>query len=398
MKEIRMAFSLDVDALDKEKVTEVLNPTPQQKDALGSMAQENTQEIMKINLDDLAQRREIANTIDSFGKDIVARSSEKNKMLEKSLADLSKTGSEGGKVVDSLAKLNREMKELDPSAVNFKNDGLFGKMFNPVKNYFQRYEKADSQIQEIMDSLEEGKRALQNDNTTLEIEQVSLRDLTQKLGKQVELGMKMDQDITAEIENMTVTNQDAEKIKYIQDEILYPLRQKVMDLQQMQAVNQQGYFAMEIIRRNNKELIRAVERAQHVTVSALRTAVTVASALYNQKIVLDKVKMINETTNDLIKSTSIMLKEQGAQIQQQSMEANVSVETLKEAFKNTFEALDAVDSYKQKALPQLRSQIEAFQVMADEGNRRMDRLEAASAYRADLANDKDINSLPKLPD
>ncbi len=95
-----MAFSLDVDALDKKKVTEVLNPTPQQKDALGSMAQENTQEIMKINLDDLAQRREIANTIDSFGKDIVARSSEKNKMLEKSLADLSKTGSEGGKVVD----------------------------------------------------------------------------------------------------------------------------------------------------------------------------------------------------------------------------------------------------------------------------------------------------------
>lgn len=393
-----MAFSLDVDALDKEKVTEVLNPTPQQKDALSNMAQENTQEIMKINLDDLQQRREIANTIDSFGKDIVVRSSEKNKMLEKSLADLSKTGSEGGKVVDSLAKLNREMKDLDPSAINFKGDGLFGKMFNPVKNYFQRFEKADSQIQGIMDSLEEGKRALQNDNTTLEIEQVALRDLTQKLGKQVELGLKMDEDISAEIENMTVSNEDPEKIKYIQDEILYPLRQKVMDLQQMQAVNQQGYFAMEIIRRNNKELIRAVERAQHVTVSALRTAVTVASALYNQKIVLDKVKMINDTTNDLIRSTSIMLKEQGSQIQQQSMEANVSVETLKEAFKNTFEALDAVDSYKQKALPQLKNQIEAFREMAEEGTKRMDRLEAASAYRADLANDSSINSLPKLPD
>ncbi len=393
-----MAFSLDVDALDKEKVTEVLNPTPQQKDALSNMAQENTQEIMKINLDDLQQRREIANTIDSFGKDIVVRSSEKNKMLEKSLADLSKTGSEGGKVVDSLAKLNREMKDLDPSAINFKGDGLFGKMFNPVKNYFQRFEKADSQIQGIMDSLEEGKRALQNDNTTLKIEQVALRDLTQKLGKQVELGLKMDEDISAEIENMTVSNEDPEKIKYIQDEILYPLRQKVMDLQQMQAVNQQGYFAMEIIRRNNKELIRAVERAQHVTVSALRTAVTVASALYNQKIVLDKVKMINDTTNDLIRSTSIMLKEQGSQIQQQSMEANVSVETLKEAFKNTFEALDAVDSYKQKALPQLKNQIEAFREMAEEGTKRMDRLEAASAYRADLANDSSINSLPKLPD
>ena len=80
----------------------------------------------------------------------------------------------------------------------------------------------------------------------------------------------------------------------------------------MQAVNQQGYLSMEIVRRNNKELIRAVERAQNVTVSALRTAVTVASALYNQKIVLEKVQAVNKTTNDLIKSTSEMLKTQGA--------------------------------------------------------------------------------------
>lgn len=97
--------------------------------------------------------------------------------------------------------------------------------------------------------------------------------------------------LPANLNRPSVNNEDPEKIKYIQDEVLFPLRQKVMDLQQMQAVNQQGYFAMEIVRRNNKELIRAVDRAKHVTVSALRTAVTVASALYNQKIVLDKVKL-----------------------------------------------------------------------------------------------------------
>lgn len=393
-----MAFNMDVDNLDKEKVTEVLNPTPVQKQQLAQMADENKDAIMGVDLDSLEQRREIARTIDNFGKDIVERSSEKNKLLEKTLADLSKTGSEGGVVVDALAKLNREMKELDPSGVNFGNNNMFSRMFNPVRNYFQKYEKADGQIEEIMQSLEAGRRTLINDNTTLEIEQASLRDLTQKLGKQVELATEMDASIEKALEEAKVHNEDPEKIKYVEEEVLFPLRQKVMDLQQMQAVNQQGYFAMEIIRRNNKELIRAVERAQHVTVSALRTAVTVASALYNQKIVLDKVKMINDTTNDLIRSTSIMLKEQGSQIQQQSMEANVSVETLKEAFKNTFEALDAVDSYKQKALPQLKNQIEAFREMAEEGTKRMDRLEAASAYRADLANDSSINSLPKLPD
>lgn len=390
-----MAFTMDVDQIDKEKVVEQLSPTAEQKQALDTMADNNAKEIMKIDLDSLEERRSIANTIDNFGKDMVVRSSEKNKLLEKTLGELSKSGAEGSTVVTSLTKLNDQMKELDPSKVNFNDNGFFGKMFSPVRNYFQRYEKADEQIQGIIESLEAGKRTLVNDNTTLEIEQASLRDLTKKIGKQVELGLQMDTALEKAIEDATVKNEDPEKIKYIQEEVLFPLRQKVMDLQQMQAVNQQGYFAMEIVRRNNKELIRAVERAQNVTVSALRTAVTVASALYNQKIVLDKVKMINETTNNLIKSTSIMLKEQGADIQAQAMNANITVDTLKEAFKNTFDALDQVEAYKQKALPQMKQSMEEFRIMADEGTRRIDRLEAAQAYRDELRSD---SSIPKLPD
>ena len=393
-----MAFSMDVDELDKEKVTKSLNPTDEQKVKLTDMAVENAEEIMKIDLDSIDERRNIAQTIESFGSDIVEKSASKNKMLENTLGDLSKTGSEGSKVVDSLAKLNREMKELDPGGINFNRNGLFSKFTNPVRNYFQKFERADAQINEIIASLDEGRKALAADNTTLEIEQVSLRNLTVKLGKQVELGMKMDEALTRELEEAQINNEDPEKIKYIQDEVLFPLRQKLMDLQQMQAVNQQGYFAMEIVRRNNKELIRAVDRAKHVTVSALRTAVTVASALYNQKIVLDKVKMINDTTNDLIKQTSIMLKQQGADIQQQAMEANISVDTLKEAFRNTYEALDAVESYKEKALPQLRTQIDAFRELAEEGDKRMHRIESAKAYREGLTEDEYIRSLPKLPE
>jgi uncharacterized protein YaaN involved in tellurite resistance len=389
-----MAFTMDVDDLDKQEVTKVLEPTDQQKTKLQQMADDNTEAIRNINLDSLEERRNIARTIDTFGQDIVARSSEKNKLLETTLGDLSKSGSEGSQVMQSLTRLNKEMKELDPSGVNFGQGGVFSKMFNPVKSYFQKYEKADDQIEQIMESLESGKRALIDDNTTLEIEQASLRDLTQKLGRQVELGTQMDTDLEKYIEDMKVNNEDPEKIKYVEEEVLFPLRQKVMDLQQMQSVNQQGYFAMEIVRRNNKELIRAVERAQHVTVSALRTAVTVASALYNQKIVLDKVKMINETTNNLIRSTSVMLKEQGAQIQQQSMEANITVDTLKEAFKNTFDALDQIETYKQKALPQMKKSMQDFKELADEGNARIARLEEARSYREEIANDP---KLPKLP-
>ena len=187
-----MAFSMDVDNLDKEKVVEQLQPTVQEKQQLDTMAENNTKAVLDLDLDSLEERRNIAQTIDNFGKDIVEKSAAKNKILEKSLGELSKTGSEGGQVVDSLSKLSREMKELDPSAVNFNDNGLFSKMFSPVKNYFQKYEKADAEINGIIENLEAGKKALQNDNTTLEIEQASMRDLTKKLGKQVELGLQMD--------------------------------------------------------------------------------------------------------------------------------------------------------------------------------------------------------------
>ena len=391
-----MAFSMDVDNLDKEKVIEELAPTPEQKTAIDSLAQNNAKEVMAIDLDSLEERRNIARTIEGFGQDIVERSSEKNKMLEKSLAELSKTGSEGGVVVESLMKLDKDMKELDPSKVNFSNEGFFGKLFSPMKSYFEKYEKADASINGIISSLEAGKRTLVNDNTTLEIEQAGLRDLTKKLGKQIELGLEMDAALEKSLETAKINNEDPEKIKYIEEEVLFPLRQKMMDLQQMQAVNQQGYFAMEIVRRNNRELIRAVERAQHVTVSALRTAVTVASALYNQKIVLEKVQVLNETTNNLIRSTSVMLKQQGAEIQQQSMEANITVETLKEAFRNTFEALDAVEAYKQKALPQMKKSMEEFRALAEEGDKRIEKIETAQAYRDELKSDSSLPKLPKL--
>ena len=58
---------------------------------------------------------------------------------------------------------------------------------------------------------------------------------------------------------------DDPKYKFIQEELLFPLRQRTQDLQQQLVVNQQGFLAMEIIIRNNKELIRGVDRCLNVS-------------------------------------------------------------------------------------------------------------------------------------
>ena len=379
-------FSMDLADLDevKEKEAEAVAPAPEVKVKLEKVADSNTQNLMTFDLDSLEERRGIISSIDSFGKDIVEKSTQKNDMLNVRLVDLSKMGGENGAVVSGLSELSMQMKDLDPSGIDFTKRGVFGKMFNPARSYFTKYERADAIIAKTIDSLAEGKAVLKNDNTTLEIEQMSLRDLTKKLNQQIEMGTQMDESISAAIEKAKIENVDEERIKFIEEEVLFPLRQKIMDMQQMQAVNMQGIVAMEIVRRNNKELIRAVERAENVTGSALKIAVTVASALYNQKIVLEKVNAVNEATNKLIGATSKMLKEQGASIQQQAMESSISVDTLKDAFANTFEALDAVSNYKTKALPQMKNTIQQFRELADEGEKRIQRMEASDEKRRKL--------------
>lgn len=375
-----MGFSMNVERVDdvKKEVEEKLAPTEEQKTEIHSQADENAQALFEVDLGSLEDRRNIVSSIENFGSDIVARSTQKNQLLETRLVDLSKMGGESGTIVNGLSQLQSHMKDLDPSGLDFTKKGFLGRISNPVRSYFAKFEKADNVIGDIIESLGKGKAVLKNDNTTLEIEQLSLRDLTLKLNQQIELGTQMDDAISRAIEKARTENVDDERIKFVEEEVLFPLRQKIMDLQQMQAVNMQGIVAMEVVRRNNKELIRAVERAENVTVSALRVAVTVASALYNQKIVLEKVKAVNEETNRLISATSKMLKQQGTEIQQGAMDANISVDTLKEAFADTFEALDAISTYKSKALPQMKVTIDQFKALATEGEKKIQQLESAS--------------------
>jgi uncharacterized protein YaaN involved in tellurite resistance len=99
--------------------------------------------------------------------------------------------------------------------------------------------------------------------------------------------------------------------------------------------------------------MKGVDRATTTTVSALRTAVTASQALAGQRLVLNQIAALNETTGAVIESTSQLLGTQGVAIQQQASNATIDIDRLKAAFVNIYAALDAVDTYKGKALTNL---------------------------------------------
>ena len=369
-------FSLDINGIKKE----VENTIKTEKNNLQNpkfqkQAENNAVAIFKTDFNNPNERQNILKPLDDFGISTISRSASRNKLLTTRFADFDKGGEDAGAVGEKLSQLDIQMKNLDPNMLDFTKKGFLGNVFNPVRKYFNRYQKAETAIANIIKSLDMSSKTLQNDNTTLLAEESHLRDLTSKLIADIELGKMMDETIEAQIRKAELENIEEAKIAFIREEILFPLRQRIMDMQQMIVINQQGIVSLNVLRRNNKELIRGINRAQNVTITALRTGVMVASALYNQKIVIEKIQTLNETTENIIQSTSRMLREQGSEIQKSSMETMISPEVLKTSFADAIAAIDDVSKYKEQALPKMQETINIFYEMAQEGQEVVDKIE-----------------------
>lgn len=379
-------FSLDLPKVEdiKENLEKELKLSDEREIMISDAAREKADQILQVDAYDFSNRQQLIKAIESFGLDLMEQSEEKNAILGKRISELNRMGGESQAVANGLDKLSTEVAELNPSGIDFTKNGFLGIFFNPVKKYFKKYESADVVIGNIIDALEEGSTILKDDNTTLEIETTSMRNISKQLIEKRKLGQELDDYLTMQINNMRAQNGDNEKIKFIEEEILFPLRQRMIDFGQKLAVNQQGIIAMETTRRNNYELIRSVERAKFVTVSALRTAVIVAGLLYNENLVMSKIKIVNETTNNMIATTSKMLKTQGTEIQKQAIETNIDMDTLKLAISDALEAFESINDYKQKALPQMKQTLAEFDTLVTQGQKIVDSIESSENLRLEM--------------
>ncbi len=181
-------------------------------------------------------------------------------------------------MANALVNLKIQAEELDPGKFDFeagwfsRSMGFIPGIGTPLKKFFTSFEASQTVIDAVIRALEEGKKVLQRDNVTLSQDQKAMRELTFKLQKAIELGMLIDQKFSYALEREI--GPDDPRRRFVEDEILFPLRQRIQDLRQQLAVNQQGVLAIEIIIRNNKELIKGVDRGIHVTINALNAAVT----------------------------------------------------------------------------------------------------------------------------
>jgi uncharacterized protein YaaN involved in tellurite resistance len=305
--------------------------------------------------------KEAVERIHSMGvKDIEASAAVSNRMLERPVGTL-KNGvfDQGAQIGQSLIDLRRQIEALDPSRQGdlFSARKLLGliPLGNKLVDYFDRYQSSQAHLNAIIESLKRGKDELLRDNAAIEQEKVNLWTLMVRLEKYVHIGRKLDGQLDAKARELDAA--DPEKARVVREEMLFYTRQKVTDLLTQLSVDIQGYLALDLIRKNNLELMKGVDRATTTTVAALRTAVIVAQALNNQKLVLDQIGALNATTGNLIASTSEMLRDQSAAIHQQAASGTIEIAKLQQAFANVYRTMDAISEFKLKALDAMQSTV-----------------------------------------
>jgi len=375
------------------KELEIAEPAAIQADAqadpkLAQQAEDLVARILNTSVTDSDAQNRTKAAIEAMGSQLQREAAHRSQMLKQPIAKLYERSEDGGEVANALVDLKVKVEELDPGKYDLEAGwltrllGRIPGIGTPLKRYFSRYESASTMIDAIIRSIEDGQEQLKRDNITLVDDQKLMRELTHKLERAVKLGQLIDAGLEDKLQ--TEIPESAPRYKFIQEELLFPLRQRIQDLQQQLLVNQQGFLTIEMIIRNNKELIRGVNRARNVTVSALQVAVTLALALANQRIVLEKVQALTETTSDLITGTAERLKTQGAAIHKQASATQIDIDALKRAFEDVRTALDDISRYRQEALPKMADRILQMDKMAAESNEAIAKVEQAERVAKDF--------------
>ncbi len=290
-------------------------------------------------------------------KEIMAASSMSNRFLDRPVRAMDADSGIGA----DLTELRQTVEDLDPGRKGkLTGRKLFGiiPFGNKLKGYFDSYTSAQGHIQAILARLASGKDELLMDNAAIDVERQKLWEAMGKLEQMIHISKTLDGKLEDAANDLDAT--DPAKAKAIRESALFYTRQRTQDLLTQMAVSVQGYLALDLVKKNNVELVKGVDRASTTTVSALRTAVTVAQAMTNQRLVLGQITALNDTTAGIIDSTSTLLRDQTGKIHEQAASSTIPLETLRRAFQNIYDTMDTIDTFKLKALDSMKQTVDTL--------------------------------------
>jgi uncharacterized protein YaaN involved in tellurite resistance len=293
-------------------------------------------------------------------------------------------GMEDSAAYKAISDLRAQLDELNPG----KDGDLLGQQKilgfipfgNKLQSYFRKYQTAGSQLQKTMEQLYAARDDMHRDAVEIEATRTKLWDSMLRLKAAIRFCEQLDAKLASQVASLKVS--DPQRSRALEQEVLFYARQNLADLYTQLAVSVNGYLSLGELKKTAREMMNGCDRVATTGLSALAVAQTVARATGNQIKVMEMLKGVAGTIDTLIAESSKQLGTHVEKVGEFSSNPVIGVERLKETFDATFKAMDAMDTFRSKAIEAMGNNNAMMKVQVQRAEQYLKRSRGEKAHEA----------------
>ncbi|QED58593.1 toxic anion resistance protein [Enterococcus durans] len=325
-------FSTPTDKLTQTQQNEI-NALQEQQTA--------TRLIDKLPAERQEQAKELAAKIDANDAQSVISygSAAQTKLSEFSQSMLNHVQAQDiGPVGDSLTELMYRLQEANPDELRAGEGNIFQRVFGKVKQSIYevtaKYQKIGAQIDKVSIKLDKEKDGLLKDNLMLEQLYQKNKDYFDALNIYIAAGeLKMEElqtTIIPEAMKKAEETGDQMDVQIANDytQFLDRLDKRTHDLRLARQITIQQAPQIRLIQNTNQALAEKIQASIATAIPLWKNQVVIALTLLRQKDAVTAQRQVSETTNDLLKKNSEMLKISAIETAKENERGIVDIETL----------------------------------------------------------------------
>lgn len=341
------------DLLSNPFGTDSLTPVQQQEISHLQSQEQADRLVDKLPEERQVQARELAKKIDVNDSQAVISygSTAQTKLSEFSQSMLNTVSSQDiGPIGDSLNQLMYRLNEANPDELRVGEGNIFQKMFGKVKQSIYeittKYQKIGAQIDKIATKLNVEKDGLLRDNQMLETLYNKNKDYFDALNiyiaaaelKIEEMKMTTIPEATAKVQS----SGDQMDVQVVNDytQFLDRLDKRTHDLKLARQITIQQAPQIRLIQNTNQALAEKIQASINTAIPLWKNQVAIALTLLRQKDAATAQRQVSETTNDLLKKNSEMLKISTIETAKENERGIVDLDTLQQTQNDLVETLE----------------------------------------------------------
>ena len=261
------------------------------------------------------------------------------------------------KSAELIANLLGELQEVDiaelnePSALKrfIRRIPLLKKFVVSVEQIKAKYNTIQKNIDGITQKLEQTRLIAIRDNNLLEKQFQNNLSYVNQLGELIIAGKMKSKELEDEISTMKEEsyNYDDYEIRKVED-FKNNLDKKITDLVMMRYSFQQSLVQIKIIQQTNTQDAQNTEMQIKTTIPIWKNQMSMAVALYNQKKSIEASNLVTNTTNEILRRNSEMMKTQAIEVAKQSQRTVIDIETLEKTHKDLIATIEGVEKAQEE--------------------------------------------------